>query len=264
MSRRLAPTRINELAQVLNKYFETRGAGRSVRFYDRLKPALDLAVCLPLFIVTLPMVIGAWLMVKLSSRGPGIYSQVRTGRHGRPFRIYKLRTMFHNCEALSGVRWSQQGDPRVTPIGRVLRRSHIDEIPQLWNVIRGDMSLIGPRPERPEFVGPLDRAIPGYRGRLAVKPGVTGLAQIQLPADSDFESVRRKLTLDLCYVDCRSASLDIRILIGTILYLLGVPSASLARLMALPSRRLIEMHPDIQPALANVSARGQCEPLLES
>src|SRR5205823_3448469 len=108
-------------------------------------------------------------------------------RFGEPFIILKLRTMYDRCEAKTGAAWATRNDPRVTPVGRVLRKLHIDELPQLLNILRGDMSLVGPRPERPEFVGPLSRALPGYADRLQVRPGLTGLAQIQLPPDSDLE-----------------------------------------------------------------------------
>src|SRR5439155_12868491 len=116
------------------------------------------------------------LLVKLTSRGPALYTQTRLGRNGRPFTIYKLRTMQHRCESLTGARWSTPGDPRITPVGRFLRKTHLDELPQLWNVLRGDMALVGPRPERPEFVPQLEQAVPHYRDRLLVRPGVSGLA----------------------------------------------------------------------------------------
>src|SRR5213078_1616461 len=115
-----------------------------------------------------------WVLVRLTSAGPGFYSQVRVGRGGRPYRIYKIRTMYHNCEAVSGVRWSTKNDPRVTPVGGVLRQLHLDELPQLWNVLVGDMSLVGPRPERPEFVAELTKQIPYYGQRHALRPGITG------------------------------------------------------------------------------------------
>ena len=142
--------------------------------------------------------------------------------------------MYHDCEAVSGIKWATAHDPRVTPLGRILRRTHIDELPQLWNVLRGEMSLVGPRPERPEIVTSLQRAIPGYWGRLSVKPGVTGLAQIQLPPDVDLESVRNKLVLDLEYVERLGPWLDLRILVGTAMYLLGFSGCRIRRLMSFP------------------------------
>jgi lipopolysaccharide/colanic/teichoic acid biosynthesis glycosyltransferase len=206
------------------------------RPYDWVKSATDRSLALLLFVGCLPLMVLAALFVKLSSRGPIVYSQVRLGRGGRPYWIYKIRTMRDNCEALTGAKWATKGDPRITSVGRILRKTHIDELPQLWNVIRGDMSLVGPRPERPEIVTSLELAIPGYRGRLAVKPGVTGLAQIQLPPDVDLDSVREKLALDLCYVQRFGASLDARILVGTAIYLFGASFAGVRAAMALPSK----------------------------
>jgi len=180
------------------------------------------------------LILIGWLAVRLTSRGPGFYTQTRLGRFGRPYRILKLRSMYHRCEDESGVRWSAQGDDRVTPVGKVIRKLHIDELPQLWNVLRGDMSLVGPRPERPEFVGPLRAAIPGYTDRMLVRPGVTGLAQIQLPPDETVESVRTKLAFDLHYIKNRGAFLDARVLVGTALYACQIPFSMVRRLTWLP------------------------------
>lgn len=170
------------------------------------------------------------LIVRLTSRGPAFYTQVRLGRGGRPFRILKIRTMYHECERHTGARWSQPGDHRVTPVGRFLRKSHLDEVPQLWNILVGDMSLVGPRPERPEFVPTLEAAIPRYRERLRVRPGVTGLAQVQLPPDTDLNSVRRKLSCDLTYVEKLNPWLDVRILLGTVFYVFRLPGLAILRL----------------------------------
>src|SRR5205814_291249 len=115
-------------------------------------------------------------LVRITSRGPAFYTQTRLGLRGRTFTIYKLRSMYEYCENHSGPLWSSKDDPRVTPLGRFIRRTHIDELPQLWNILRGDMSLIGPRPERPEFLPKLETIVPRYRERLRVRPGVTGLA----------------------------------------------------------------------------------------
>jgi lipopolysaccharide/colanic/teichoic acid biosynthesis glycosyltransferase len=204
------------------------------RPYDLLKRPLDLTLGLLLFILAAPVIAVGWLAVRLTSRGPGVYSQTRSGRFGRPFRIYKLRSMYHNCERASGVRWSTKGDSRVTPVGRVIRKLHIDELPQLWNVLKGDMSLVGPRPERPEFVGPLQGQIPGYARRMDVRPGVTGLAQIQLPPDTTIESVRAKLVRDLYYVNHCGLGLDARVLFGTALHVLGLPFAAVRVVAGLP------------------------------
>jgi len=121
-----------------------------------------------------PFVLLAALIVKLTSPGPAFYTQTRAGRFGKPFTIYKIRTMVDNCESLTGPRWSMPGDPRVTAFVRFLRVSHLDEMPQLLNVLCGDMSLIGPRPERPEFIPELERELPGYRGRLAQRNSTGG------------------------------------------------------------------------------------------
>ena len=135
---------------------------------------IDFALAALIAVPALPIVLLAALAVRWTSRGPAFYSQTRLGLYGVPFTIYKLRTMIHNCESLTGPRWSIPGDPRITPVGWFLRATHLDELPQLLNVLRGQMSLIGPRPERPEFVPELERALPAYRQRLQVRPGVTG------------------------------------------------------------------------------------------
>jgi lipopolysaccharide/colanic/teichoic acid biosynthesis glycosyltransferase len=209
-------------------------------WYVWCKSFLDFALALTLLLLTAPLVVLAALLIKLTSRGPVFYCQTRLGRHGKPYTIIKLRTMLHNCERRSGPKWSQPGDPRVTPVGRFLRKSHLDELPQLFNVLRGEMSLVGPRPERPEFVPQLERVIPHYRKRLEVRPGLTGLAQIQLPPDSDLASVRRKLAYDLYYVHRIGPWLDFRILVGTALYVLGVPFPLLRRLTWIPRREAVE------------------------
>ena len=140
-------------------------------WYVGVKVLLDFALALTLMALTAPLIGLAMILVKLTSRGPAIYSQTRLGKHGFPFTIYKIRTMTNNCETLTGAQWSRPGDSRVTGLGRWLRKTHIDELPQLWNVLRGDMSLIGPRPERPEFLPQLEQAIQHYRQRLTARPG---------------------------------------------------------------------------------------------
>jgi lipopolysaccharide/colanic/teichoic acid biosynthesis glycosyltransferase len=221
----------------------THGAKKlnsSSAWYRYAKVVLDAALALTMLVLSLPLLVIAAIAIKLNSRGPVFYSQVRLGLRGRPFRIYKLRTMFDDCEKLSGIQWSTPGDPRVTAVGRFLRRSHIDELPQLWNVLRGDMSLVGPRPERPEFVPQLEIALPRYRDRLLVRPGVTGLAQVQLPADTDLDSVRRKLAHDLHYAERCGLWLDLRILLSTGLHILGLSYAKAAKLFSLPGGAALE------------------------
>lgn len=209
--------------------------------YLAVKSVWEFMAATVLLVLAMPLMALTAVLVKLTSRGPVIYSQVRLGRFGKPYHIYKIRTMVHECETRSGARWSTTRDPRVTLVGRFLRRAHLDELPQLWNVIRGDMSLIGPRPERPEFVPALQQAIPHYLDRLLVRPGVTGLAQVQLPADTDLESVRRKLAYDLYYVRQVSIWLDLRILVCTAFKVLGVPFDVLRALFRMPSRFQVEL-----------------------
>src|SRR5436309_4342717 len=135
--------------------------------YYLVKRGLDCALAFAIAVVAVPVALVPMLLVRFTSRGPAIYTQKRVGYAGRPFTIYKVRTMIHNCESLTGPRWCVPGDPRVTPVGSVLRKLHLDELPQLINVLRGDMSLVGPRPERPEFVTKLAREIPHYHARHA-------------------------------------------------------------------------------------------------
>jgi lipopolysaccharide/colanic/teichoic acid biosynthesis glycosyltransferase len=204
--------------------------------YFWLKRVVDGFAALVLLVVTAPLVLLAMLLVKLTSRGPALYSQTRLGRHGQPFTIYKIRTMVHECESLTGARWSTPGDARITALGRWLRKTHLDELPQLWNVLRGDMSLVGPRPERPEFVPRLEQALPHYRDRLRVRPGVTGLAQVQLPPDTDLNSVRSKLAYDLLYVQNLSFWLDVRICWATAFKMVGIPFRGLRWIFLFPTR----------------------------
>ena len=154
-------------------------------WYAAGKTAFDYAAALAMLPFALILIALAAIAVKITSPGPVFYTQTRVGLNGRKYRIIKIRTMRVNCEAVSGIQWSQKGDSRITKVGKFLRVTHIDELPQLLNVLLGQMSLVGPRPERPEVIQAkgLNQLVPGYRHRLRVKPGVTGLAQCQLPAD---------------------------------------------------------------------------------
>jgi lipopolysaccharide/colanic/teichoic acid biosynthesis glycosyltransferase len=163
------------------------------------------------------------VIVRLHSRGPGIYRQMRLGKSGRVFEMYKIRTMRHDAERKTGPVWAKHHDVRITSLGRFLRKVHLDELPQLINVVKNEMSLIGPRPERPEIAAALVKSIPNYADRLAVHPGITGLAQINLPPDLTVEDVRRKLVLDMKYVREASLWLDVRIFMSTFVRLLGLP-----------------------------------------
>jgi lipopolysaccharide/colanic/teichoic acid biosynthesis glycosyltransferase len=210
------------------------------RWYPPCKAALERTAALVMLVLGGPLILALALLVKLTSRGPAFYTQTRLGRHGTLFTIYKLRTMVNRCESLTGPRWSMPGDPRVTALGRFLRSTHLDELPQLLNVLRGDMSLIGPRPERPEFLPELERACPRYRERLAVRPGVTGLAQVQLPPDTNVASVRRKLAYDLYYIRHLGPWLDFLLLVCTALYAAGLPFGLAARLLRVPHGEQVE------------------------
>lgn len=206
-------------------------------FYPVVKSAIDYVLAALMLPVALVFIAIAAVAVKLTSPGPVFYTQTRVGLNGRRFRIIKIRTMYHNCEATTGAQWAVKGDKRVTPVGRILRALHIDELPQLWNVLRGEMSLVGPRPERPEVIQAkgLDHLVPGYRHRLLVKPGVTGLAQVQLPADTDISSVRYKVVYDLYYIEHQNLWLDVRLMLATV-FKAALSPKWLRRVFALPSR----------------------------
>ena len=184
------------------------------------KRVLDLLVALPMGLAGLVvgMVIAA--AIKLDSRGPVFYRQVRVGRAGRTFELVKFRTMRTDAEA-QGPQWSTQGDPRITRVGRILRRTHLDELPNLWSVLRGELSMVGPRPERPEFVTMLERTVPFYRVRLTVTPGLTGWAQVNQEYADSVEDAAAKLEYDLYYARHRSVRFDIEILVNTIGRILG-------------------------------------------
>jgi lipopolysaccharide/colanic/teichoic acid biosynthesis glycosyltransferase len=214
---------------------EFDGLAEPPTWYMPLKRAFDLLASVVMMVLLAPLILFLMGLVKLTSPGPALYSQVRLGRDRRPFTIYKIRSMHYDCERLTGPRWAAAaGDPRITPLGRFLRATHLDELPQLWNVVRGDMSLIGPRPERPEFVEQLERMISGYQHRLVVRPGVTGLAQVQLPADTDLRSVQRKVNCDLYYVERMNGLLDLRILMATATKVIGVPCPVACRILGIP------------------------------
>jgi len=190
----------------------------STRFLNRIVAAV-------LLVPATPVILIVGLGIKLTSRGPVIYRQRRVGLHGHHFHVLKLRTMRQDAEKDTGPVWATRKDSRVTPLGRVLRKLHIDEFPQLWNVLKGDMAIIGPRPERPEIISKLVPVVPRYLDRLTVLPGITGLAQILLPPDSDVDGVRRKIEQDLRYICGANAVLDVRILLCTGLRLCGLPGS---------------------------------------
>jgi putative colanic acid biosynthesis UDP-glucose lipid carrier transferase len=176
-----------------------------------------------LLVVTLPLVVAIAIGVKLSSRGPVIYSQERVTWNGRRFAMYKFRTMPVDAELQSGPVWSSRDEARATPLGRVLRRYSLDELPQLFNVLRGEMSLVGPRPERPEFVARFRDGVPGYMQKHLVKAGITGWAQVNdLRGDSD---LALRIQYDLYYVEHWSPWFDLRILALTLWHILTTRNA---------------------------------------
>lgn len=210
----------------------------SKRVFDVVMSSLMLLAAAPLMAVIA-------LLVKLDSAGPVFYSQVRVGQNrrkrnrishfegtsnrrasenfGKPFNILKFRSMKVDAEAGGKAVWCQANDPRVTRMGNILRKTHLDELPQLFNVLKGDMSLVGPRPERPEFISKLAEEIPNYEARLLLKPGLTGLAQIRHRSDIDMSDVKKKLKYDITYLKSSSVAADLKIMIGTAPIMFGFP-----------------------------------------
>jgi exopolysaccharide biosynthesis polyprenyl glycosylphosphotransferase len=180
-----------------------------------LRRLLSLAVSFLALVICLPFIPLIILAVRLSSPGPIFFSQTRVGRRGRPFTAYKFRTMRQDAEA-NGAVWAAKDDPRVTPVGGFMRKTRLDEIPQLWNVLRGDMAFVGPRPERPEFVHWLSQEIPFYDLRHMIRPGITGWAQVRYQYGASLEETKRKLEYDLYYVKHQSIGLDLLIMFETI------------------------------------------------
>jgi len=184
------------------------------RFISVLVSLTGLLLCLPL----VPLII---LAIKLTSPGPVLYRQKRVGCNGVQFNCYKFRTMRRDAEADTGPTWAGDEDPRISPVGRFLRRTRLDEIPQLWNVLRGDMGFIGPRPERPEFVELLSREIPYYNLRHSIRPGITGWAQVRYKYGNCVADAKEKLQSDLFYIKNLSLMLDLWILSETVKTILG-------------------------------------------
>jgi sugar transferase (PEP-CTERM system associated) len=181
------------------------------------KRGLDIALAIVGFLLAWPIMALVAIATKLTSPGPALYHQQRVGQHGRVFTVHKFRTMRPDAEAATGPVWaSKQGDSRVTPVGSLLRRSRLDELPQLWNVFKGEMSFVGPRPERPEFVAELTKSIPFYGQRHVVRPGITGWAQVRYTYGASVEDSLQKLQYDLFYIKNLSIALDLFIVLQTI------------------------------------------------
>ena len=180
--------------------------------YRFAKRAFDVVLCgAALIVLAIPMAIIA-AKIKSESSGPVIYAQRRVGKDGKVFELYKFRSMYTDAEA-RGARWAAEDDPRVTPFGKTMRKTRLDELPQFWNVVKGDMSLIGPRPERPAFHEEFCRRIDGWEQRLLVKPGISGLAQVE----GGYELLpKEKARLDIEYIESRSATLDLNLIFRTL------------------------------------------------
>jgi len=180
------------------------------------KRALDLVAASFGLLLAAPVMALEAAAIRLSSAGPALYHQERVGRHGRPFTVHKFRSMRIDAEEATGAVWASIDDPRITPLGRFLRRTRLDELPQLWNVLKGDMSFVGPRPERPEFVRQLTGSIPFYGQRHVVRPGLTGWAQVRYTYGASVEDALMKLQYDLYYIKNLSLALDLYIIFSTI------------------------------------------------
>jgi exopolysaccharide biosynthesis polyprenyl glycosylphosphotransferase len=182
---------------------------------DVLKRGFDIGASIILLALALPILLVAVSAIALDSRGPILYWQERVGRGGAVFKLCKLRTMRVDAESAGTPQWAALGDKRVTRVGRILRRLRIDELPQILNVLKGEMSLVGPRPERPYFVEYLARELPEYAERHAVKPGITGWAQVNYPYGASLEDARNKLSFDLYYIKHAGLLLDLLIVLVT-------------------------------------------------
>lgn len=185
------------------------------RTYSFFKRCFDLVFAGIGIIIAMPFLVLTAILVKVTSEGPIIYSQIRVGRNRKIFRIYKFRTMKADAEKATGPVWAAANDNRLTPIGNFLRKSHIDELPQLFNVLKGEMSIIGPRPERPVFVSQFKEIVPDYEKRLAVKPGITGLAQVWHRYDETIQDVKKKVKYDLLYIKRMNIWADFGIILRT-------------------------------------------------
>jgi exopolysaccharide biosynthesis polyprenyl glycosylphosphotransferase len=177
---------------------------------------MDIVMSLIGIVLTAPIMLMVAALVRITSPGPVIYQQQRVGKNGRVFTLYKFRSMRNDAEKHTGAVWATAGDTRVTPIGRFLRKARLDELPQFWNVLRGDMSFVGPRPERPEFVNELTRQIPFYGERHTVRPGLTGWAQVTFRYGATVEDSMEKLQCDLFYIKNLSIALDLFVILKTI------------------------------------------------
>jgi len=186
-----------------------------------VKRFMDIGLSLSILVISIPIMLIVAVLVRMTSPGPAVFRQERVGLNGRLFMMYKFRSMYINAEAATGPTWAKDNDPRITPVGWWLRKLRLDELPQLFNVLKGDMSLVGPRPERKYFVDQFKKEIPLYSRRLSVRPGITGWAQVKWKYDETFDDVREKTKYDLFYVENMSLKMDIKILINTLATMLS-------------------------------------------
>jgi exopolysaccharide biosynthesis polyprenyl glycosylphosphotransferase len=186
----------------------------------KLKRLMDVLTSLIILIISLPVIIITAIAIKLTGRGPIFFKQERSGMNGNAFKIIKFRSMYEDAEENTGPVWSSKDDPRVTKVGKIIRRVRIDELPQMINVLKGQMSIVGPRPERPFFVEKLSQEIPYYKRRLKVRPGITGWAQVKHKYDESVEDVKIKLRYDLFYIENMSLRMDFKIIMRTVFVVL--------------------------------------------
>ena len=186
----------------------------------KVKRFIDFFVSFLILLVSSPVIIATAIAIKLESKGPILYKQERSGLNGKPFMVYKFRSMVQDAEKKTGPVWSMKNDPRITRVGAFIRKVRIDEIPQMINIFKGEMSLVGPRPERPHFVEKLSKEIPLYKRRLKVRPGLTGWAQVKHKYDESIDDVKMKLRYDLFYIENMSIRMDINIIFRTVFVVL--------------------------------------------
>ncbi|CAM3442684.1 sugar transferase [Erysipelothrix anatis] len=201
-------TSTNEEISKLNK-----NRVKEKNLYSFIKPVLDFVVTILFSPIILAIIIIFAIIVRLDSSGSPFYTQTRSGKNGKEFKIYKLRSMYTDAEMATGMVWAEVNDPRITRVGKFIRKVRIDELPQFLNVIKGDMSIIGPRPERPELIEEFEKTFPGFKERLEVRPGITGLAQVTGGYDN---KPNEKLVYDLEYIDTLSFWTDIKIVVKTL------------------------------------------------
>jgi exopolysaccharide biosynthesis polyprenyl glycosylphosphotransferase len=241
------------LAYVNDDWLMAASMNNSRLHIAKVKRLMDIVIALCGLILAAPLGGVVALLIKLTSRGPVLYRQERLGRESVPFTLLKFRTMRLNAEAETGPVWADDDDPRITAVGRWLRKTRIDEIPQLINVLRGEMSLIGPRPERPEFVRELSEKIPFYGERLLVQPGLTGWAQVNFPYTCSVEETRRKLQYDLYYIKHMSFTLDCLVLLRTVKIVLFGRERAARAAAARPASRAANAA-EVRPAAHSSSA----------